>query len=119
MKNSENQTLLHFEQILRDSENVLREARIVEQAAKRVARELQRQNEEAEKAERRRDRAAAYQRRHTHEWAVCGIRCYSRNAYSACYWTQCHHCGQPLVYFDTLDLAQADAKTKNRECKHA
>lgn len=117
MKHIADQTFLSFEQSIRDREQAERDAQIAAKAAERAAREEAKRKEEMAKNSRRWARQEAYRRRHTTMWAVCGIRCYSRNAYSSCYWTQCHHCGQPLVYFDTLDLAQADANAKNKECK--
>jgi hypothetical protein len=113
------QVFFSFEQSVLDAEQAEREAKVAAKAAAKAAREAAKQKEELEKSARRSSRAAEYKRRHTHQWAVCGIRCYSRNAYSSCYWTQCHHCGQPLHYFDTLDHAQADAKASGRECKRA
>jgi hypothetical protein len=111
------QAFFSFEQSILDSEQADRDAKAAAKAAAKAEREAAEQKEELEKSARRRERAAASKRRNTNQWAVCGISCYCRNAFTACYWEHCHRCGQPLHYFDTLDQAQADAKAKNRDCK--
>jgi hypothetical protein len=109
------QEFFSFEQAILDAEQADRDARAAAKAAALAAREAEKQKEEQEKSSRRRMRASEYERRHTVDWAVCGIRCYNRNAYSKQGWTHCHKCGAALRYFESLNDAQADAKT--RECK--
>lgn len=105
------------EQTIRDTEQAQRNAETAAKAAAKAAREAAKEKEQREKDSRRRQRAEAYRIRNTVQWAVCGIRCYNRNAYSAAGWTNCTRCGAPLRYFDTLDQAQADARENNRQCK--
>ena len=112
-----NQTFLSFEQTIRDTEQAQRDAELAAKAAEKAAREEGKRKEQMEKDSRRRQLAEAYRLRNTVQWAVCGIRCYNRNAYSAAGWTNCTRCGQPLRYFDTLDQAQADACENKRQCK--
>jgi hypothetical protein len=115
MKHTANQFFLSFEQSIRDREQAEHDAQIAAKAAEKAAHEEAKRKEEMEKSTRRLMRAFEYKRRNTVDWAVCGIRCYNRNAYTKQGWTNCHHCGAALRYFENLNDAQADAKT--RECK--
>ncbi|HWQ92759.1 MAG TPA: hypothetical protein VN673_13875 [Clostridia bacterium] len=81
------QTLLLFEQQLRDAEQAAK-------AAVAQARADAKRKEESEKLSRRLARQAAYRRKHPPGHAQCGIRWYPAGSG----WTHCHDCGQPLVY---------------------
>ncbi len=111
------QAFFGFEQSVLDAEQADRDAKTAAKAAALAAREAAKHQEEIDKASRRRERAEKYRIRNTHDWAACGIRLYNRNAFTKSGWTHCHHCGLSLRYFESLDEAQADAKT--RECKRA
>ena len=111
------QAFFGFEQVVLDSEQADRDAKAAAKAAAVAAREAAKRQEEIDKSSRRRMRALEYKRRHETQWAKCGIRSYSRRTHSACYWTTCHDCGQPLRYFDTLDEAETYNREQGIDCK--